>query len=443
MVLQDEVGHDAWGSYGALLSFAFLFVTLADLGINNYTTKTLAEAPERLRTDFPHFFSAKMLLTLIYPVILGGLGWLIGYRGQELEFLMLLCLVLGGMQIAEFIRANFRAKQRFTLDSYLSVFDRLLLMGAVAYMLMRDITIGQFIYARVLVVSVVIVCFYVLLMRVYGWIKPQLNFKAIGKVIQMSWGFALMTILYSLHDKLDQVMLERLYSKAQNGLYYGAYRWLDAFSMYLWTVLPIFFARFAFLNKQPKEKERLLHFGQIITALPMIFVGVFIWFHGEQLLFLFEESTPAEIETMRLCLQALFVAAIMNGVFAIFSTLLTSTGHEKNVNIMVLLSIIPNIGLNFWLIPQYGAVAAAWTTVVSYSLLNVLYVLYIQQKLEIAVPWLQMVKLFSAAAMLFVGFWALGQTSLTWYWISLIAGFSFLAYCYLIGLISWKMLKSF
>lgn len=443
MVLQDEIGHDAWGSYGALLSFAFLFVTLADLGINNYTTKTLAETPERLRTDFPHFFSAKILLTLLYPLVLWCLGWLIGYRGEELEFLMLLCLILGGMQIAEFIRANFRAKQRFTLDSILSVLDRLLLIGVVAYLLMRDITIGQFIYARVAVVGVIIVAFYSLLIGAYGWIKPRLNFKSIRKVIQMSWGFALMTILYSLHDKVDQVMLERLYSKAENGLYYGAYRWLDAFSMYLWTVLPIFFARFAFFNKEPKEQERLLHFGQVITALPMIFVGAFGWFYGEQLLFLFEQSSPDEIETMRLCLQALFLAALMNGIFAIFSTFLTSTGHVKSVNLIVLVSLIPNVGLNFWLIPQYGAIAAAWSTVLSYSIMNMLYVLYIQQKLSISVPWLQMLKLISAAAMLFVGFWALGQTSLEWYWVSLIAGLSFTVYCYLIGLISVKMFKAF
>ncbi|MEL7339643.1 MAG: polysaccharide biosynthesis C-terminal domain-containing protein, partial [Bacteroidota bacterium] len=285
--------------------------------------------------------------------------------------------------------------------------------------------------------------FYALLIRAFGWLRPRLKIQSVAQVIRLSWGFALMTILYSLHDKVDQVMLERLFGEAENGLYAAAYRWLDAFSMYLWTILPFFFARFAFFLKEPQEQEKLLHYGQIVTAVPMIFVGVFVWFHGEQLLFLFDQSTPAELETIRLCLQALFLAGLMNGIFAIFSTLLTSTGHEKKVNYMVLASILLNVGLNFWLIPQYGAIAAAWSTVISYALVNALYLVYIQQHLSIQIPWLQMLKLSVAGMALFGAFWGMGQLGLSWWQTSLIAGAAYLLFCYLIGLISWRLFKAF
>ena len=53
--------------------------------------------------------------------------------------------------------------------------------------------------------------------------------------------------------KWDQVMLERMAGDVPTGLYAAAYRWLDAFSMYLWIVLPMFFARFAFF---PGDVER-------------------------------------------------------------------------------------------------------------------------------------------------------------------------------------------
>ncbi|MEL6590590.1 MAG: polysaccharide biosynthesis C-terminal domain-containing protein, partial [Bacteroidota bacterium] len=99
--------------------------------------------------------------------------------------------------------------------------------------------------------------------------------------------------------------------------------------------------------------------------------------------------------------------------------------------------------LNFWLIPQYGAIAAAWSTVISYALVNALYLIYIQQNLAIQIPWLQMLKLLVAGTALFGAFWGMGQLGLSWWQSSLIAGAAYLLFCYLIGLISWRLFKAF
>ena len=396
MVVQDRVGHEAWGMYAGLLSFGFLFIALADLGINQYSTKALSSNPELLRSYFPNLLTFKLVISLVYPFIMVGAGWLIGYSERELYFLLLLCLVHGGNQLMAFFRSNFQAMQRFKIDGFLSVFDRLLLLGLLGYLFCTSLSIERFIYIRLLTVAIGSVLFYGLVVRFYGWFKPKLKLPVVKKVLGMSLSFAMMTVLYSIHDKVDQVMLERLGGAQENGLYAGAYRWLDAFSMYLWTVLPIFFARFAYFIKDLKEQEKLLHFGQVIAALPMVFVSIFVFFYGEKLLFLFDQSTPAELATMRDCLNALFVAAFFNGIFAVFSTLLTSTDHEKFVNKLIIISILLNIVLNWIFIPQYGAVASAWTTVASYAFIDIAYVVYIQLYIKIRVPYLQMGKILLA-----------------------------------------------
>jgi O-antigen/teichoic acid export membrane protein len=443
MLVQDEVGHESWGLYAALLAFGFVFLTFSDLGINQYTTKTLASEPQLLKSYFPNLLTVKMLLTLFYPLLMLGLGWLIGYRGEELWFLALLALMWGGTQLMAFFRSNFRAMQRFTLDSWLSVFDRLVLLGVVGFLLYRGIDIEAFIFARLAVVGVASLFFYFLLTRLYGWFRPRFNPPLIKKVVRLSWALGLITILYSLHDKVDQVMLERLYSEEENGLYVGAYRWLDAFSMYLWIILPFFFARFAYFIHQKQEQQRLLNFGQVITALPLMFISVFVFFYGELLLFPFENSSPEELLKMENCLLPLFITVLVNSVFAIFSTLLTSTGYERPVNLMIITSIALNIVLNYIFIPTYGALAAAWTTVASYGLIDLLYLFYVQFKTDIQVPYGQMARLLVAGGVLALCFGLLQQTALPWYGVSLVAGSVYLGVAYGLKLVSWRMLKQF
>ncbi|MEM7656825.1 MAG: oligosaccharide flippase family protein, partial [Bacteroidota bacterium] len=417
MKAQDLIGHDDWGMYAALLSFGFLFITLSDLGVNYYATKTLAGQPELMKSYFSNLLTFKIFITLLYPFAMVGAGWMLGYTERELYYLMLLCLVHGGSQLVHFFRANFQAMQRFKIDGIFSVLSRILLIALVGILFLTKLDVDRFVYARLAAVSVTIIVSYLVLIRLYGWMRPRMDMKLIGSIAKQSIPFALMTVLYSLHDKVDQVMLERMLEdgKVQNGLYVAGYRWLDAFSMYLWTVLPIFFARFAFFIKDQQEQEKLLHFGQKVAALPMILVSVFIWFHGDLLLFPYANSTPEQLEVISHCLKALFVAGFFNGIFAIFSTILTSTGYEKVISWMVSVAIVLNVVLNWIFIPTYGAIATAWTTVASYVLMDVAYIWYLHFYRDIQVPFRQIGQLFLVGGLAAALFWGCEEVGLVWY----------------------------
>lgn len=422
MEVQDVVGHDAWGMYAAALSFGFLFLTLADLGINYYAIKFLASEPEQLREVFPQLISVKFLLLLVYPLLMYGAGAALGYEREQLHLLWLLCLVQAGAQFMEFFRANFRAMQRFRLDAWLSVLDRLLLLGLVGLLFATTLSIETFVYARLAAIALTVLIFYGLLTRLYGWLRPRFRWKLVRGLIRLSLPFAAMTMLSSIHDKVDQVMLERLAGDLPTGLYAAAYRWLDAFSMYLWIVLPIFFARFAFLMHDRQQQQRLFHLGQLITGLPLTFICVFGFFFGEKLLFLYDRSTPEELSIILSCLQALFVALLINGNLAVFGTLLTATGHERFVNWLMGFSIALNVLLNFLLIPSYGAVACAWSTVGSFILMGVGYVGYVHLRLAVAVPWRPLTLQLLAGGLLMGCFWALDAAELPWWATTLLAG---------------------
>ncbi|MEZ4828956.1 MAG: oligosaccharide flippase family protein [Bacteroidia bacterium] len=443
MKIQDQVGHADWGLYSGLFSFGFLFIAFSDMGVNQFLTKSLASDRRSVDRFFPPLLSFKLLIGVVYPFVLVVLGWFLGYDRHQLYFLFLLCIVHAGNQLMAYFRAGFQAMQMFAIDGVLSIFERVVLLLLVAGLFFAGMNITGFIYMRVVTALLCGAAFYFLYTYVFGRVVPRWDYAEIKTALKMSFPFAIMTILYSVHDKVDQVMLERIAGAKENGLYAGAYRWLDAFSMYLWTVLPIFFARFAHYLRDHQAQEKLLHFGQVIAAIPMTFVSIFVFFYGEKLLFLFGESTPDEISTMTACLHGLFVAVWFNGVFAIFSTLLTATGHEKFVNRLAVVSIAINIVLNSIFIPRYGAVASAWTTVVSYIFLDLAYVVYIQFRIPVRIPWFQMAKLMLAGGVT-AGVFFLGENfSIGWLLTSVGGGLALAGFSFLTGLLSREKIRSF
>ncbi len=435
MELQDRLGHETWGLYAALLSLGYLFLSFADLGINQYATQTLAGQPHMVSRQFPVLFSAKIALTLLYPILMIGAGGLLGYREESLYLLFLLCLVQGGNHLAQFFRANFQALQVFNIDAWLSVAERLVLIVLTVGLLLTSLTLEGFILARLIAVAISIGLFYYLLARHQGGLRPRWDFPQIQQVVRMSFSFALMTMLYSLHDKIDQVMVERLSGSTESGLYAGAYRWMEAFSMYLWLILPIFFARFAYFIHQPAEQQRLLHFGQKITALPLIFVSLFVLFYSEKLLFLFQGSLPEEIAVMAACLQVLFLTLLMNSIFSIYSTLLTATGHVKPVNRLIIGGIALNVTLNALFIPRYGAIASAWTTFLSYLLMDLAYIFYLHLRVDILLPHRQTMKLLFLAGAGAGLFYLAQHLGLSWWAATLCCGPAYGLMAMLLGLI--------
>lgn len=437
-MVQDKIGHAQFGTYMALYSLGFLFIALSDLGVNQYATKTIAGDQSLMRKLLPDLFGLKLILSAIYPLFMVGVGWVLGYTGTELYYLFILCLTQAGIQLFSFFRANFQAFQKFRLDAFASVLDRTLLLAIIAYLLATKITFDSYIWATFVSVGVTMIILYFALVRTAGWVKPSLHLGRWRGLVKDAFPFAIITILYSVHDKVDQVMLERMLpgqkGDYETGLYAGAYRWVDAVSMYLWTVLPIFFAKFAFHIRSPKSLTNLLQMGQVVAALPMIFLSVFVFFHADKLLFLFKQSTPEELVVMESALRILFIAVLVNGMFAVYSTLLTSTNHERFVSWMVLASIVLNIVLNAIFIPEYGAIACSWTTVASYIFLSITYLIYISTQLQVKIPIITLLKL-GLSGGIFTGiFYGLNQTALPWYISTGLAGVSLLVVAFLLKL---------
>ncbi len=385
-LVQDRLGHATFGLVTALSALTLVVAAFLDLGLTPYSVQRVAAQPGFMAETFPTLLPLRGALNAVALAAMAAVGWALGYRGPEL----LLLLVVGGAvlltQYGQFLRGTLQAHQKFNTDAVLSVVEKGLLLGAVLVLLPAGLTLPRYVGARLGAAVFTTALFYGLMTRFFGRVRYRWQGPVARTALRASLPFAFMTLLYGVNERIDMVMLERLASPTEAGYYAGAYRWVDAVMMYAWTVLPLFFAKFASVSRDVGAQRALLRFGQRVVAVPLLFVVAFVLFRGEVLFWQFSHSSPAEVARMAVCLKILFLNVLVHGFFAIYSTLLTSTAHERPLSWLVAGSIGLNIGLNLFLLPRFGAVAASVNTLICAVAVSGGYVVLVARRTGVGVP---------------------------------------------------------
>jgi O-antigen/teichoic acid export membrane protein len=442
---QNRLGHATFGLIAAFTSLAVVVAVFTDLGLTQFTVQQLAADPAFAERNFPTLLPLRALLTAVALVVLLALGAALGYHGAQLGLLAAVGSSLLLTQYGQFLRGPVQARQHFNTDALLSVFEKLLALGLVAALLVGGaLELKSYVGARLAAAAFTAVLFLGLLRRLFGPLPHRrLHWPVVRWLVRGSWPFAFMTVLYGINERVDMVLLERLSpGPAEAGYYAAAYRWLDASLMYSWTVLPLFFARFAHASTRPRELRQLLWVGQRVSAVPLLLLVAFVLFRGEVLFWQFSHSTAPELARMVLCLKLLFLNALVQAFFAIYSTLLTSTSHQRVMSWLAALSIALNLSLNLWLLPRHGAVAAAANTLASAVLVSGGYVWLVVRRTGVAVPWHILARLALAFGLL-CGAWYTVQATLrlSWWLEAGLMGVVFIPILFGTRLVSWRELR--
>ena len=437
-LVQNHIGHTAFGTFSAYYALSFVLLAFADLGLNQYATKEMAQGRAFLQESFPALFGLKTAMTLIFPLAVAGAGAAIGFSREDLWLLFWVAASVALLQLLQLFRSVLQARQLFNTDSLFSILDKALLICMIGALLLSTLSLERYVYGRVLATVLAVALAYLVVGRHTGWVWPRWQQQRLLGLLRGSLPFAFMTLVYGLNEKIDMVLLERLYSGREAGLYAAAYRWVDAVMMYLWTVLPIFFAKFATHQQEPAEQKQLLLTGQVMVAVPVVFVVLVVFFYGDKLFWLFSNSTPAELAAMLRFLQILFISVLIHAIAAIYSTLLTSTGQAKAVSWLVAGSLVLNLGLNLLFIPQFGAEAAAWNTVVCAAFVSVGYMVLLYRRYPFRLPYPQLLRLLALTLLLALAHAGLQRVSDHWWLNCALAGLLLVPGVQLLGLLDLR-----
>ena len=376
--VQERLGPDAYGMYFALLNISFILNILPDLGITNWNNRHVAAEGIVHASQLKKLLRIRSLLGLVYLFTCIGVAFYMHYNDYEVAWL----IILGFNQVLStgvlFLRSYLTGVHAFASDRFVSILDRLLLIGMLGSALLfipRDevFPISYFIYSQTIAygATFLIALFFVFRIRSQDSIGASLS---TDDVLVASSPFALLILFSMISGRIDAVMLERMHGSFEAGIYAMAFRLGDMLTMisYLFAVLLLpLFTRLVARNEEPRD---LFGISFRLLLAGCTWIILISYFESKAILdMLFSEYT---IEASQVLPWTIGSAAMFSLQYAT-GTLLTAGNKMKIMIVIALVSLAINIYINARLIPLRGSTGAAQTAFITQSFVFIIQCVFI------------------------------------------------------------------
>lgn len=386
--VQNAVGNEVYGFYAALFSFSYIFNILLDLGITNFNTRNIAQHPQLIGKHLSGILGIKILLFGLYLLITFTVGLLMGYGSNEFRLLALLTLCQFLNSLILYLRSNFEGLLLFKWDSLFSVLDRVLMILICGFLLWGpkfsffnfSFSIFHFVYAQLIAYGLTALLAFTVIARKACFRRLRWDWRFFMVILRESTPFALLVLLMASYNRIDPILLRKLSSDVDAGVYAGAFRLLDALTMVCYLVsvplLPVF-SKLCSKKATSTQLEDRNQRSEISDVVRLVFWPMMLFSIGAAMVCsllaeplmtaLYHEHYAPYVPVFRVIIFGL----VPIGVTYIFGTLLTAGGYLRQLNLFAASSLVLNIGVNLTLIPFFGAVGSAYASLAAQTFMAV------------------------------------------------------------------------
>lgn len=438
-VVQNKVGPETYGTYFAVFNVSYIFSILLDFGINNFNNRAVSRNNKRLGEYVLNLMLLKLFLSIAYFALTFVYALSAGMNEMQMQMLLFLAINQLLLSAILYFRSNIAALQLFKTDSFISVLDRLLTIlfcSALMYapFWKEGFNILWFIYAQTLALALTAaIAFFVVAGKTIIHTKIW-QWKFSRLILMKSMPFAVLALLMSIYSRADVVLLELLIpdGKLQAGIYAASFRLLDAVNMFGYLFSVLLFPMFASMIRKRENTFDLVKFsGETMFVFSFICAALCFFFGAEIVHLLYSQADENWVRVFRLLMWS-FVP--MSSVY-VFGTLLTANGSMKWLIQIAVVGVVINLLLNFWLIPQMGALGCAVAAVFTQLLVAGLHLLAAKVKFDLHANVQSMLKLAGFCVFCIATIFLVSKLSIPWVWLFILSGAGSVSLAYIFGLV--------
>ncbi|PWL33019.1 MAG: hypothetical protein DCO96_01325 [Fluviicola sp. XM-24bin1] len=385
--VQRVVGDANYGIYFALLNFSFLFNILLDFGINNFTTKNVAQHPQMASKYLGKVLGFRFMLFLLYALVSYAIAFALQWSTYHLFLLSFLVLNQFIITLIAYARSYFGGALMFKTDAIISVLDRFLLIIFCGILLLlpstnQNFRIEWFIWIQTGCYLLTLLVAVILLFTKFGIPKLKVQPAFSFSIVRQSFPYALLIFLMMIYTRTDSVMIERMHiaGKEEAGFYAMGFRLINAFFMFAMIFSSLLLPIFSRMFKETEDVRPLLKTSAKLLIGGSILLAVVSYFNSEYILDLIYGKHTTESNQSFQLLMFSFIGMCST---ILYGTLLTARGNMRFLNIVSAIGVVVNIVMNLFLIPEYGATGAAIATVITQSSISGIQFIYSVRVLKV------------------------------------------------------------
>ena len=360
------LGVEGWGVFSYALAFVSLFYIFADIGINTFITRELSKQDG----DGYKYLSASLVLK-IFLLLLSFIASLIliphfSSIHLSLKIIGAFALLNFSDSIREFALSVNRAMQKMEREAFVKILMNgvITILGIILLILHPNPLSLAIAYALgSIIASLVTIWIVYPAVKTIEWEFP---FSFVKTILNFAWPFIATTIFMGLIANIDTIMLGQLRSAAEVGLYAASERVVQFLA-----IIPIFIAMATFplmsqTEGDPETSSRIFEKTMVLLLMigfPLTIGGML--FGSNIITVLFGQTYLAG----GIVLTILMVSLLADFPNILLGNIIFAKNLQKKFILATGFGLIINIALNLYLIPRYGAIGAAFSTVASQLLI--------------------------------------------------------------------------
>jgi len=363
------LGPVGYGAFTASLSYVTLWAIVMEGGIGLPLTREASADPRRLA------WASRFALWKLGLALLGVAGavvsaWLLEFEARVVGLVGIMAVGMAAVSAMRLAFAILRAIGRFTWEAALSTAQKLVLVSLTA----AAFRIGTDAEGLALMFTVSYGIVAAAAMAV-AWRARGLHVGSPANAAHPPAGFFRRTcvplfaieLFSTLYFRVDQVLILRLRGPEETGLYAVAFRVIEMSLLLLSGTITVLFPR---LTESARGAPATFR-ADVIRAWRTLVVSSVVmavngWLWGVMMIpLLFGRAYGPAQANLHILLGALPLVYLN----ALLSVALIALGHERFYAGGTAACAVVNLTLNLLLIPQWGATAAAWVTVITAGVL--------------------------------------------------------------------------
>ena len=376
--LADYLGPHDFGKYSLVIAFYVIFSLFVDFGMSRYVIKKVSEDKSAIHTYHGNFLIAQFFLAAVLFLLFIFIPRFAGY-GQDVGRAMIYAgsgLLFAAMSIPAVTIIH--AWQKIHLFAAVIFLESLAKAGWFAFAIASGADL-VFVFKIYLYVGILDVLIYYLIIRNITRPKFTVDRLVMKSMFLFGLPFAMISGFEMLVAKIDTVLLKIFLPYSQVGLYSAAYRFLD-FLTFLPAIVALSLFPYFSEKQDLRDTESAELINQITRYLVMLALplGIGVTILADKIILpLFGPAYEGSV----LPFQILIWSTVITLLYAVPNVIMQVKMTRNSIFILAGATMF-NVIANWIFIPQYGIIASAYITVLSYILVAALYIYYSRRLAE-------------------------------------------------------------
>ncbi len=364
IIIARTLGPTGKGLLAVIAMIGTVVLQLGNLGIGMFNIYSISnKSVEKKDIIGNSFWSGLMIGSICFLIVLiFAFKFPIFFRNIPRSYLLIYLISLPFIFLSKFFRDILTGEQKFRkLNIFIIIAQAINLLGVILLLLLFKLNVFYVVvwYTLVNIISALLPMGFVFLRDGFHF---HFDLKVLKKSLNYGFKICLASIFAFLILRVDLYMVNFFKGMAEAGLYSLASTFGSIFFLLPFSIITVIFPK---INAEGKsKKESIAKYSRISLLLVFLMaIGTLLFIKLIIGLLYGQEFLPS-VQPIFLLLPGLIAWSVV----AVLGRYFFSIGYPLKLTICWFLVAVLNIILNFIYIPQFGMIAAALSSTVSYIL---------------------------------------------------------------------------